>query len=123
MELLLSLLRASLGRCPHCGGRFSRGIRMLDRCERCQLHIHRGRADSGLGALTVNILLGDGLVLLLLVLVVEGTSPHTPWDAIGYGCGLGVILMPLLLHPISRTLWLAIDIGVHPLRSDEVQGP
>lgn len=120
MSLVLSFLRATVGRCPHCGGRFMRGLKLLDHCDRCGLDLNRGRGDSGLGPLTLNILLGDGLVVLLLVLAVECTAPKTPWDILPYVFGVGVVLMPLLMHPLARTLWLAIDLCVTPLRANEV---
>jgi uncharacterized protein (DUF983 family) len=108
-------MRALRLRCPRCG---SRGIlaswtKLKPRCPSCDLALDRGESDDyWLGAYAINWVAGEGIALLVALLVLLMTWPESTaalWT--------GIILafaVPVALFPFSRTLWLAIDLAVRP---------
>lgn len=105
------LLRGALGSCPVCGGRglFPSFLVIAPNCPTCGYRFER---ESGwwLGAMTMNI--GGAMVLygVFLVGALLLTYPDVPWTLLTV---LGVALMclfPLLFAPVSKTLWIALDI-------------
>jgi hypothetical protein len=42
--------------------------------------------------------------------------PTVPWDGIAIGAPLGMAVAPVLLYPVSKLLWLAVDLGFRPER-------
>ena len=122
---VVALLRGCLVRCPNCGGPFMRGLRLLDACGRCHLDLNRGRGrgSASIGALTVNIGLGEGAALALMVTWILLTLPNPPWEQIEIWCVVAAVALPVLFFPVSRTLWLAIDLAMEPIRPSEHQSP
>jgi hypothetical protein len=83
------------------------------------LHLER---DEGywLGGMTINLILGEALPVVAVIVTWLFTHPKTPWDAILVGWIAAAIALPLLFFPLSRTLWLAFDLSFHPPESDEI---
>lgn len=109
------LLRGLTGRCPDCGsgGLFRRYFSMVEECPRCQLHFER---DEGywVGAMIVNTAFA---ILVFLAIVVGGlaiTWPEVPWDTILVASIASMIVVPVALYPISKTVWVAMDLLVRP---------
>ena len=120
--LLRMLGRAVLLRCPRCGGRgiLRNWFNLRPRCPTCRLVFTRGEAeDYWLGGFTINFVVGETLVVLLVVGLTLATLPDVPWTAI---LGVGVVACvaaPVLFLPFSRTLFLAVDLFARPaLRGD-----
>ena len=105
------LVRGLLGRCPVCGGRglFPRFLVIGSACPTCGYSFER---ESGwwLGAMTMNI---GATMVLFMVFLVGGlliTWPDVPWTFLTVA---GVTLMCVFPHvftPVSKTLWLALEI-------------
>jgi Protein of unknown function (DUF983) len=93
---------------------------MAERCPRCDLRFERIEGHW-LGAIGMGTIL---VVLLLFVVLGVGfiaTYPEPPvlsLTVIGLVVALGI---PLLLFPVTRTLWTAIDILMRPLAPEEVR--
>lgn len=108
-----AIFRALGRRCPRCGQRriFDRWLSMRRECQRCGLRFER-EEGYWLGAVALNLIVTEGLFIGFLVLGIVTTWPDVPWT------GLMVVLVtiniatPILFHPLSRTLWLAIERGV-----------
>ncbi len=110
------IARGLLRRCPLCGGRglFRHWVEARDACPRCQLKLNRGEADFFLGAYTFNFLAVELLLVGFLLLAVLLTWPDVPWRALLWiGVPL-VVLTPIVFYPVSRTLWLAVDLTLRP---------
>lgn len=108
-------------RCPQCGSRglFRRWVVMVDDCPRCDLHFERVEGQW-IGAIAMNTIL-TLLVLLGLIVVGFGISyPDSPPIGLLVACLVSTALGPLLFHPFSRTIWLAIDLGMRPVTADEI---
>jgi hypothetical protein len=107
--------RALLLRCPACGQApaMVSWFRMHERCPHCSFALERGEGYRS-GAMAAN-LVGTELVLTLLLLI-GGivTWPAVPWD---WFWGVGIVaaaVLPLAFYPLSRTLWVAMDLTFHP---------
>ena len=111
-------------RCPRCGERdvFESWFRSRERCPSCGQRLDRGEHDFWIGAWMLNLVGVETLFALLLVGVVVALWPDVPWRAITWTGVAGMILLPLLLFPVSRTFWLAIDMAAQPERPGDFGG-
>lgn len=110
------LARAIRRRCPICGapGLYRGWVEPRDACPRCQLDLDRGEADFFLGGYTLNFIAIELLIVAFLVGGVVLTWPSVPWDALLWTAAPMVVLAPILLYPVTRTLWLAVDLAMRP---------
>jgi hypothetical protein len=51
---------------------------------------------------------------VLFIAVLVAMWPTVPWDGIQVGAPLGMALAPVVLYPISKLLWLAVDLAFRP---------
>ena len=70
----------------------------------------------------LNLVGVETVFALLLGLVVVLLWPDVPWDAVTWTGVAGMLLLPPLLFPVSRTLWLAIDLVFQPERPSDFDG-
>ena len=116
-SLPLMLGRAVLRRCPRCGAGdiFESWWKMKERCPKCNL-LFEGRPEEGhfLGAITINIGLTAGILLLgiwlyvIVMAVSDGDAPSV-WFVVATSAILAVI-MPALFYPFTKTIWVAAEI-------------
>lgn len=66
------------------------------------------------------MMIGEGSVVLALVVTMLVTWPNVPWDALQWGGAAGIILVAPLLIPFSRVVWLAVDVLVRPVVPEEM---
>ncbi|MEO7398778.1 MAG: DUF983 domain-containing protein [Ilumatobacteraceae bacterium] len=115
-SLKLALLRAITLRCPRCGSRrtFLRGwFRRFNRCRTCGI---RWRREEGfeLGAVTVNTVITMFTLVVAMAVAFIATVPDVPVVQAVVSLGIVAAVMPVLIYPFSYTIWLAIDLAVHP---------
>jgi uncharacterized protein (DUF983 family) len=121
---IVRFARALARRCPNCGGPvITRWIHTVPACPRCRLRLDRGEPDYFLGAIVFNMAFAEGLLALGLVVVLLGTWPNPPWNALYYGGIAGLIVAPILFYPYSKLLWLAFDLIFRPLRPEDFEEP
>jgi hypothetical protein len=96
---------------------------MRERCPSCGLRLDRGEADFWIGAWMVNLVGVETVFVVLVGIVVVLLWPDVPWDAVTWIGVAGMVLLPLLLFPVSRTLWLAIDMLFQPHRPGDFDPP
>jgi uncharacterized protein (DUF983 family) len=115
------LVRGLRGHCPMCGGRglFASWFAMRERCPSCGLRLDRGEHDFWIGAWMLNLVGVETAFVLTMAGVVIGLWPDVPWRAITWTGAVGMLALPLLLFPVSRTLWLAIDLAFQPARETD----
>ncbi len=118
------LARGATLACGVCGrrGLFRRWVHMVDACPRCGLRFERNPGDF-VGAVGINTILNFGLVLAGLVVFVVATHPDVPAGPWVFAVAAAYIPIPILLYPLSKTLWLAIDLLMQPVRPGEVPPP
>ncbi|MBK7715028.1 MAG: DUF983 domain-containing protein [Gemmatimonadetes bacterium] len=116
MTLLAGFGRALRLRCPACGGHplFRGWLRMVERCPRCGLRTERGEQGYVVGAYMFNIMAAELIWAALFLAAVWATWPAPPWDALTWGGGALMLVMPFLCYPFSKTVFLAFDLAFRP---------
>ena len=113
--------RGATKRCARCGERklFNWWASMVERCPRCGHKFER--ADGfWLGSIMMNMTF---TFLLFLVVFFGGlalTWGDTPWLGLLLGTMALNLLFPILFHPVSRTLWVGMEMAVRPLEPQEI---
>lgn len=89
-------------------------------CPTCGIRLDRGEEqDYFNGGMLVNIILTFaffGFALLVFLIVVW---PNVPWDTLQYFLAGAMLVLPILLYPFSRVIWLAVDLAVRPRSEKE----
>ena len=116
-------LRALALRCPRCGsgGILRHWFKMRDQCPRCGLALERGESsDFWIGAYVFNLAGGELLAIGIPIVWLIKSSPNPPWGRIQALAIILAVIMPLLLFPFSRTLWLAWDLSFRPFEPGDI---
>lgn len=122
----LLIARAMRRRCPRCGGRgiFRGWFKLSDSCSHCGYGFSR-EEGYWVGALVVNIAVAEAWFALLFAVVVLATMPDVEWQPLLIVALITNTLVPVVFYPFSKTLWMAIDMHLHPLPSsaEHAAGP
>ena len=110
--------RAFTLRCPHCGGRpvFRTWFKLRERCGACDRTLERGEHDYFLGGMLFNLIMAELLFTGGFVAFMIARWPDVPWDTIQFAAPLGMLVMPALLYPFSKLVWLGFDLALRPRR-------
>jgi len=110
------LLRALRQRCPNCGAPslFYSWFRMREACPVCGLRTERQEEGYIVGAYMFNIVFSEMIWAAICVGVAIVTWPSPPWNLLLYGGGILMLVLPLILYPFSKTLFLAFDLMFRP---------
>jgi uncharacterized protein (DUF983 family) len=113
------IARALLLLCPNCGrGRLLQSwFRMRERCSACQVWLEREEGYF-VGAMAINIVVGEFLPFFGAIAVLVLTWPNPPWRTLQIAVPVAMGLCPVVLFPFSRTLWLALDWTFRPPTRD-----
>jgi uncharacterized protein (DUF983 family) len=108
--------RAIALRCPRCGsgGLFRRWLVMVPECPGCRLHFER-EPGYWLVSMTFNLAITLGLFFVVLIGGMVVSWPDVPWMGLWIGTVLVTALTPIVVHPWSRTLWVAVERHVRAL--------
>ncbi len=87
-------------------------------CHRCELRFERIEGHW-LGAIGINTVLSFGVLLVTLIGGMILTFPEFPLATLIPINVAVAVIVPLILWPVSRTLWTAIDIAMRPLEPGE----
>lgn len=109
-------------RCPNCGrGPVLRHwLKLHERCGTCGIRLERGEHDYFIGSLLLNFSLTGVLLLVGIAVLIVGASPDVPWDVLEWAGPLAMIVLPILLFPFTKLLWLAADIAMRPVTPEEL---
>jgi uncharacterized protein (DUF983 family) len=116
-DVLRDFWRAVLLRCPNCGGGhvLKSWFKLNARCPRCGIRLERGESDDYfLGGMFFNIVLAEVVFALVLLVVLLVMWPNIPWAGVQDSLIAAMIAAPILLYPVSRLMWLALDILLRP---------
>ncbi len=73
-----------------------------------------------MGALIINTSVVFAAFLLVFVGGMALTWPDVPWGVL-LGVTLGAMaILPVLFYPLSKALWMALELSWHPLEEDEI---
>ena len=116
-------VRAAARRCPRCGARgvWATWFRMRERCPQCGLELDRGESDHFYGAYMLNFVGAELIVAGAFVVALIVTWPTPPWNALMYGAVALAVIAPLAFYPITKGLWLAIDLVFRPGEGESIR--
>jgi uncharacterized protein (DUF983 family) len=118
------MLRGAIGHCPICGsGHLFERLKMRERCPRCGHRFDR-KAEDGffLGAYLINLAIGLVLIAIVLMaygLSLDGSLPIST-TALLVTAGVLTLFVPFVFYRISKTLWAAIELTLHPAEPEEL---
>jgi uncharacterized protein (DUF983 family) len=124
--LTVMMRRGALRRCPWCGDRrayFTGWFAKQERCRRCGTSWRRDDVGFELGAATVNIIITFGVLLVGATVGVIATSPDIAVLQIVVGLVVAAVVLPVLVYPVSYTLWQAIDLAMRPPEAGDPDVP
>jgi uncharacterized protein (DUF983 family) len=109
------LSRALRRRCPRCGHKkvFSGYYRLVDRCPSCH-HLYAREPGYWVGAIIVNLAMTEALFGVLFVGGIFATAPEVQWLPLLVIGVVTNVLFPLLFFPLSKTVWVALDLYFNP---------
>src|SRR4029077_17393938 len=116
-------LRASILRCPRCGGRgIMRGwLELKDNCPTGGLALERGeKSDFWIGAYVFNLVGGELVAIGIPILWIIASWPAPPWTKVEVVAAVLAVSLPFVFFPFSRTLWLAWDLSFRPFEPGDV---
>lgn len=108
--------RAFARRCPNCGSRgiFRSYLHARDTCPGCGIKLDRGERDFFIGAYTINLIVAELVVFFGGLAVLLATWPEVPWTTLTWGLAAAVVIVPIVLYPFSKQVWLALDLVFRP---------
>jgi len=104
-------------RCAWCGGKgafFTGWFHKQDRCRTCGIEWHRGYEGFELGALAISAVLVLGTLVVAMTVGIIVTLPDVDVLPLLLILGAAAIVLPILLYPVSWTLWQAVDLTMRP---------
>ena len=108
--------------CPHCGrGWVLKSFNAVHaRCSACGFRFCRSDDDYFSGAMFFGILIGETLAVLGIFGVIMLTWPDVPWTWLQYGAPLVLLAVMIAVFPLSRVVWLGVDVLVRPVGAEEL---
>lgn len=93
---------------------------MKEHCSRCGLQFER-EPGYWVGAVTINTIVIFGTFLVVFGGMVLLTWPDVPWATVLIVTVLANLLIPTFFYPMSKTVWLALEMSWHPLEPEEIE--
>lgn len=118
--------RGLLRRCPWCGDRrayFTGWFAKQGACRNCGTPWRRGDVGFELGAATVNTIITFGVIIVGAAVAMIATSPDIPTVRIVVGLVIAAVVVPVLIYPVTYTLWQALDLVMRPPEPGELPSP
>lgn len=114
--------RAFTLRCPNCGKGpvLHHLLKLRVKCGACGMRMQRGEHDSFLGAIFVLFTM-VGLANYALLLLTAAVTDETPWDLLEWAMPVVTLLLLFLLYPFAKLGWIAFDLMLRPMTSDELE--
>jgi uncharacterized protein (DUF983 family) len=109
-------------RCPHCGngGILDGWFKLRHRCPSCGLVLDRGESDYFLGAYLVNLVAVELILTAIMVAIGIATAPDVPWTLLTWGGVVFAVVVAIGCYPLTKVLWLAFDVILRPVTSEEL---
>ena len=114
-------------RCAWGGGRgafFTGWFAKQDRCRTCGIEWRRGYEGFELGALAISAVVCFGTLIVAMVIGILVTLPNIAVLQLLIILAVGAVVLPVIVYPISYTLWQAVDLAMRPpVVGDDVPAP
>jgi uncharacterized protein (DUF983 family) len=114
------LLAALLARCPVCGSKsiWKSFGQTVDNCPSCGYRYER-EEGYWVGGLIVSMGFEILLFLVIFLGVILLSWPAVPWTALTIILVVVLGLAPVVLYRQSKTVWVWLDLKIHPYEGDE----
>ena len=125
-SLFVMLWRGVRRRCAFCGGRgafFTGWFSKQERCKTCGIGWHRGYEGFELGAMAISAVICLGTLVVAMAIGMVATSPDIAVVPLLVGLGVGAIVLPVLVYPVSYTVWQAVDLAMRPPQAGDFAPP
>lgn len=93
---------------------------MDEHCESCGLKFER-EPGYWVGAVIINTTVIFATFLIVFGGLVLATWPEVPWPVVLVVTAAANLAVPIFFYPISKSLWLAMEMSWHPLEPEEVE--
>lgn len=93
---------------------------MLECCSGCGLRFER-EPGYWVGAVIVNTAVIFATFLVVFGGMVLITYPEVPWGLVLVVTAVANIVVPIAFYPISKSLWLGMELSWHPLEEEEIR--
>ncbi|MEX2598501.1 MAG: DUF983 domain-containing protein [Dehalococcoidia bacterium] len=97
-------------------------FQMRENCRSCGLRMER-HVGFMTGSMTLSYIVGEGLVVLIGVLIFALTWPEPPWMVMLAVLLVLAVVSPIAFFPFSKTLWLVFDLLIRPVEPWELESP
>jgi hypothetical protein len=67
-----------------------------------------------------NLIAAEALFAVGVFAVLMLTWPDPPWDLLQWGGVPVLVVFPVVTYPVSKLVWLAVDVQFRPLRPGDV---
>lgn len=106
-----SLARGMVKLCPVCGNGkiFRTWFELKPECPRCRFDFDR-EPGWWIGGMLINTCMSIILLVLVGGLGIWLFWPEVPWTGLTIACMATMTVFPVFFYPISKTLWLALDL-------------
>jgi uncharacterized protein (DUF983 family) len=110
-------------RCPNCrrGRVLRRWYGMHERCAACHFRYERSDENYFQGAMFINFMIGGFTFGASLLAVLLLSWPDVPWNALTFGAPVVMLVFMVLLYPISKVVWLTVDVMLRPVTREELE--
>jgi uncharacterized protein (DUF983 family) len=118
--------RGLLRKCPWCGDRrayFTGWFTKQRACRNCGTPWRRGDVGFELGAATVNTIITFGVIIVAGGVAMISTAPDIPTVRIVTGLVIAAVVVPVLIYPVTYTLWQAFDLAMRPPEPGDLPSP
>jgi hypothetical protein len=79
-------------------------------------------SDYWVGGWLINFIIAELIVSAAIAFLVWILWPDVPWTAVLWITAVAAVTGPLLTWPVSRTLWLGIDLAFRPPENEDFVG-
>jgi len=106
--------------CPSCGTpAFTSWFTMRESCGGCGLAFER-EPGYWVGAVTINTAVTFISFVTLFAALTFLNWPDVPWGLVMSVTVAVNVILPVVLYPISKTMWSALEMSWHPLEPQEI---
>ena len=72
---------------------------------------------------TVNTIITFGVIIVAGAVAMIATSPDIPTVQIVVGLVIAAVVIPVLIYPVTYTLWQALDLAMRPPEPGDLPSP
>jgi hypothetical protein len=87
----------------------------------CNFRYERSDENYWAGAMFFGYLFGAFIFAVSFLIILVALWPNVPWDTMQWAIPVGMGLFLLIWIPLSRVVWLSVDILVRPIQPRELE--